>query len=79
MTEIQNSKQKNRSLKCLVTCREPHGRTIGICNFDIVCNLSIVIRNFTAVSVPDRASDLTIALAIHNKEWFTLYLGNNND
>ena len=24
--------------------------TVGICNFDIVCNLSIVIWNFSAVS-----------------------------
>ncbi len=45
----------------LVTCREPLGlklgaekplgRTIGICNFDIVCYLIIGIWDFSALSL----------------------------
>jgi len=31
---------------------------IGICNFDIVCNLSIVIWDFSAVSGESDRSDL---------------------
>ena len=34
----------------LVTCQEPLSQTIEIWNFDIVCNLNIVIWNFSAVS-----------------------------
>jgi len=37
-------------LNVLVTCQEPLAQTIEIWNFDIVCNLNIVIWNFSAVS-----------------------------
>ena len=47
MTEIQNSKQIKKARNPISDCNV---LIIGICNFGIVCNLSIAIWDFRALS-----------------------------
>ncbi len=63
MTEIQNKQNKAKT-----PMRECNVLIIGICNFDIICNLSIVIWDFSEVCSKTNRFDpnqLELTLTFH--------------